>query len=123
MSFFIFQTEMPNVNTKIENESEEKNKIMQNLVQEMNNEFAKLQELVNFIKIKLCLTLTQIETESGKRVETENTFVQTISDVMQRIKEEFNKEREIREEYEDNIFTLLEETSNRLVSNNAYIES
>ncbi len=38
--------EIPNLNTKVENESEEKNRIMQNLVQEMNNEFGKIQDLV-----------------------------------------------------------------------------
>jgi len=75
----------------------------------MNNEFGKIQEL--------------IENESSKRIETENTFVQTISEVMQRIKEEFNKEKDKREDFEENIFTLLEETCTKLTNNNSYNES
>ena len=75
----------------------------------MNNEFGKIQEL--------------IENESSKRIETENTFVQTISEVMQRIKEELNKEKDKREDFEENIFTLLEETCTKLTNNNSYNES
>ena len=81
----------------------------------MNNEFAKIQELVIILIIKI-----KIENESSKRVETENTFVSTISDVMQRIKEEFNKEKDKREDFEENIFALLEETCSKLVNNNSY---
>ena len=40
---------------------------------------------------------------------------------MQRIKEEFNKEREKREEFEEYIFKLLEDTCSKLsVDNHAY---
>ena len=39
---------MPNLNAKIENEGEERTKIIQNLVNEMNGEFGRVHELVNF---------------------------------------------------------------------------
>ncbi len=39
---------------------------------------------------------------------------------MQRIKEEFNKEKDKREEFEENIFTLLEETCAKLINTNPY---
>ena len=41
--------DLPNLNAKIESESEERAKNIQNLVQEMNNEFSKVHESVSFI--------------------------------------------------------------------------
>jgi len=41
---------------------------------------------------------------------------------MQRIKEEFHREKEKREDFEENIFTLLEETCSKLVNNNTQNE-
>jgi hypothetical protein len=40
-------SELPNLNARIENESEERTKIIQNLVNEMNGEFGRVHELVN----------------------------------------------------------------------------
>ena len=39
---------------------------------------------------------------------------------MQKIKSEFNKERKQREDFEENIFNLLEETCEKLSLNNNY---
>lgn len=40
------QIDLPNLNAKIENESDERLKNMTNLVNEMNNEFGKIHETV-----------------------------------------------------------------------------
>jgi hypothetical protein len=70
----------------------------------MNSEFGRVHEL--------------IETETKKREESENTFVGSLEEIMQKVKGEFNKERKQREEFEENIFTLIEDTCNKLANCN-----
>ena len=62
-----------------------------------------------------------IESEAKKREECESTFVSTIEELMQKFKEEFRKERierykfsNFREEFEENIFNLLEDTFTKI---------
>lgn len=67
------------------------------------------------------LLFIYIEIESKKREECESTFVSTIEELMLKFKEEFKKEKaerykmtKFREEFEENIFNLIEQTFTKI---------
>ena len=70
----------------------------------MNQQFIEVHEL--------------IENEKKKREESENAFVQNLGEIMEKVKSEFAKEKKQREEFEENVFNLIEDTLIKLVSSN-----
>ena len=70
----------------------------------MNQQFIEVHEL--------------IENEKKKREESENAFVQNLGEIMEKVKAEFAKEKKQREEFEENVFNLIEDTLIKLVSSN-----
>ena len=59
-----------------------------------------------------------IEEERKKREESENSFVKNLEEIMDNVKGEFNKEKKQREEFEENVFNLIEDTCTKLASSN-----
>jgi CRISPR/Cas system CSM-associated protein Csm2 small subunit len=59
-----------------------------------------------------------IEEERKKREESENAFVKNLEEIMDKVKGEFNKEKKQREEFEENVFNLIEDTCTKLASSN-----
>ena len=59
-----------------------------------------------------------IDEEKKKREESENLFVKNLEDIMDKVKNEFKKEKNQREEFEENVFNLIEETCTKLAANN-----
>ena len=57
-----------------------------------------------------------IDNERKKREESENTFVQNLEEIMGKVKSEFSKEKKQREEFEENVFSLIEETCTKLAN-------
>jgi hypothetical protein len=80
------------------------------LINEINRELSNLNEKISKIKAY------PRDSGTDKRKETENVFVNSLGEVMQKVKGEFEKEKRKREDFEENIFTLLEETCTRLAN-------
>ena len=97
-------TEIPNLNAKIDEENEERINNIKTLVDQMNQQFGEVHEL--------------IDNERKKREESENSFVQNLEEIMNKVKGEFNKEKKQREEFEENVFSLIEETCTKLANSN-----
>ena len=53
-----------------------------------------------------------------KREESENAFVHNLEEIMEKVKNEFAKEKKQREEFEENVFNLIEDTCTKLASSN-----
>ena len=53
-----------------------------------------------------------------KREESESSFIQNLEEIMQKVKSEFAKEKKQREEFEENVFNLIEDTCTKLASSN-----
>ena len=70
-------TELPNLNSKIDEENEERINNIKTLVDQMNQQFGEVHEL--------------IDNERKKREESENSFVQNLEEIMEKVKNEFNK--------------------------------
>lgn len=71
----------------------------------MNDEFLKVHNLVS--------------NEGRQREENEDKILLALKDIMKKVKEELESERVKREDFEENIFNILEETCNKLASNMA----
>ena len=48
----------------------------------------------------------------------ENSFVKNLEEIMEKVKNEFNKEKKQREDFEENVFNLIEETCTKLATSN-----
>ncbi|MCQ2818496.1 MAG: hypothetical protein MJ252_14605 [archaeon] len=59
-----------------------------------------------------------IDEEKKKREDSENLFVKNLEEIMEKVKTEFKKEKKQREEFEENVFNLIEETCTKLASSN-----
>lgn len=59
-----------------------------------------------------------IDEEKKKREDSENLFVKNLEEIMDKVKNEFKKEKKQREEFEENVFNLIEETCTKLASTN-----
>ena len=69
----------------------------------MNDEFMKAHNL--------------IANDTRQREENEDKILMALKDIMKKVKEELENEKVKREEFEENIFNILEETCNKLASN------
>ena len=47
-----------------------------------------------------------------------NSFVKNLEEIMEKVKNEFNKEKKQREDFEENVFNLIEETCTKLATSN-----
>jgi hypothetical protein len=70
----------------------------------MNQQFSEVHEL--------------LDNEHKKREESENAFVKNLEEIMEKVKEEFNKEKKQREDFEENVFNLIEDTCTKLANSN-----
>ena len=99
----ITQIDYQKIGEKIDLESESREKIIQNLIQQMNDEFMKAHNL--------------IANDTRQREENEDKILSALKDIMKKVKEELESEKIKREDFEENIFNILEETCNKLANN------
>ena len=97
-------TELPNLNAKIDEENNERGNNIKHLVEEMNQQFGEVHDL--------------IDDERKKREESENAFVKNLEEIMEKVKNEFSKETKQREDFEENVFNLIEDTCTKLATSN-----
>jgi len=69
----------------------------------MNDEFMKAHNL--------------IANDTRQREENEDKILMALKDIMKKVKEELENEKTKREDFEENIFNILEETCNKLANN------
>lgn len=69
----------------------------------MNDEFMKAHNL--------------IATDARQREDNEDKILSSFKDIMKKVKDELDSEKNKREHFEENIFNILEETCNKLASN------
>lgn len=91
---------LENVDKKIKEEKEETSEILKNLGNEMNKQIEVMKN--------------EIKEEESKREDNMNLLSNNLKEIENQINEEFEKNRKIREEFEENIFNLLEKTCIRL---------
>jgi hypothetical protein len=96
----IIETDMPESKVKLQNENLEREKTFDNLVQDMNFEFNRINEII-------C-------EENKKSDEGFEGFSNSIGKVMVKVREEFIEEKKQRENFEENIFKLLKDTNENL---------
>lgn len=94
--------ELPEINACIMSQTHDRNCIIDSIVSQVNSEFGKLYDI--------------LDEDIAKRDESEKTFESTLEDIKKRVYEEYEKERSARENFEENIFKLLEETCFKMSS-------
>ena len=58
-----------------------------------------------------------IATDARQREDNEDKILSSFKDIMKKVKDELDSEKNKREHFEENIFNILEETCNKLASN------
>ena len=99
------ENEINNVSGKINEENEDKVNNIKVLAEQMNQKFVEVHDAIDIQK--------------QKREGIEGEYDNHINEVLEKMKEEFNKQKKNREEFEENVFTLIEETCTKLASYNA----
>lgn len=81
-------------------------------------EKSKMDKVINDIRKESCeemqLVLNQIQEEQNIKTENKETFIKNCKKISGKIDEEFKRERKKREEFETNIFDLIDETCYKL---------
>ena len=92
------------IEEKNSNEKEKINKIVNDIAEDSNNEFGNVYEL--------------IKTEQTIKEDNKKEFDNNIKELMTKINEEFKNEEKKREDFEKNIFDLIEDTVVKLSEDN-----
>ena len=89
----MIQIDYQKIGEKMDLESENRDKIIQNLIQQMNDEFMKAHNL--------------IANDTRQREENEDKILSALKDIMKKVKEELENEKIKREDFEENIFNIF----------------
>ena len=92
--------DMPSLNEKLDQEAIERNSTLETVVGEMNSELNRISDI--------------IEANLNNKKFTEVNVTKTMQTIMSKAKDEFDEEKNQREKFEENIFKMLEETTNQL---------
>ena len=96
---------MNNINYKINEENNGDINNIKNLAEQMNLKFGEVHN--------------SIDNQIHKREEIDGNYKKEINEIMDKIEEESNRQKKKREEFEENIFTLMEDTLIKLINNNS----
>jgi hypothetical protein len=94
------EADMPDLKVKLENENLQRESTFDNLIQEMNFQFNRTNEI--------------IDEEYKKSDKSYEGFSNSLSKVMCKVRDEFTEEKKQRENFEENILTLLKDTTENL---------
>jgi hypothetical protein len=92
--------EVVEISNFLENESVKRENFFSELMKEVEAEFESIRKTLNIM--------------NEKKEELKGTLSATLEDIVKRIKTQIEKEKKCRVQFEENIFSILEETCNKL---------
>ena len=96
------EEDLPTINSYLSQESEKREKFFNALFEEIKSELTKIEECAFDF--------------SSKTEESKTTYQVTLLDIQSRVKDQLEKERKHRDNFEENIFSILEDTCNKLIN-------
>lgn len=96
--------QIPQIKNYLDEEIIRKHEFFNELSNEVNDEFTKINESLNELKTK--------------NEESRNIYNDTLVDIRKKVKDQLNNEQSKRKDFEENIFSILEDTCNKLVEAN-----